>query len=105
MPGQSRTALYIRSGLAACEEDATQAVNYLMKAADCYEQAKMPLREQLLRYRLGEVHSGPDSRASTTGRSNGSKGRGSWRRRGGRGCTLRGMRRLRGIRLKRLFEV
>ena len=22
----------------------------------------MPLREQLLRYRLGEVHSGPDSR-------------------------------------------
>ncbi len=56
-------ALYIRSGIAACNEDPVRAVDFLMKAVDCYAQVKMPLREQLLRYRLGEVHSGPDSRA------------------------------------------
>ncbi len=63
MPGQLRMRLYIRSGIAACNEDPVRALDFLMKAADCYEQVKMPLRGQLLRYRLGEVHPGPDSRA------------------------------------------
>ena len=59
----SAHALYIRSGIAACKEDPVRAVGYLMKSADCFDQVQMPLRAQILRYRLGEIHPGPDSRA------------------------------------------
>jgi eukaryotic-like serine/threonine-protein kinase len=59
----SAHALYIRSGIAACREDPVRAVEYLLKSADCYDEVQMPLRSQLLRYRLGEIHGGPDSRA------------------------------------------
>ena len=59
----SAHALYIRSGIAACSEDPVRAVAYLMKSADGYDQVQMPLRAHLLRYRLGEIHGGPDSRA------------------------------------------
>ncbi len=59
----SAHALYIRSGIAACKEDPVRAIEYLLRAATSYDEAQMPLRAQLLRYRLGEVHAGPDSRA------------------------------------------
>jgi hypothetical protein len=59
----SAHALYIRSGIAACKEDPVRAVDYLLRAATSYDEAQMPLRAQLMRYRLGEVHPGPDSRA------------------------------------------
>jgi hypothetical protein len=59
----SAHALYIRSGIAACKEDPVRSVDYLLKSAACYDEVQMPLRAQLLRYRLGEIHAGSDSRA------------------------------------------
>jgi hypothetical protein len=56
-------ALYIRSGIAACGEDSVRAIENLNKSAAHYDEAEMPLRANLLRYRLGELQAGPETRA------------------------------------------
>jgi len=56
-------AHYVHAGVAACEGDAGRAVAELTKGADMYEAADMPLRAQILRYRLGEILSDPPTRA------------------------------------------
>jgi serine/threonine protein kinase len=56
-------ALYIRAGIAACKEDSVRAVEHLLRSAAHYELADMPLRAHLLRYRLGEIVAGPETRA------------------------------------------
>jgi len=56
-------AHYLRAGIAACEEDPIRAIRELTLAVEQYEQAEMPLRAQILRYRLGEVQSDPQTRA------------------------------------------
>jgi hypothetical protein len=56
-------ALYIRAGIAACKEDPVRAIEYLLKSAAQYDEVRMPLRAALLRYRLGEIQSGPETRA------------------------------------------
>ncbi len=56
-------ALYIRAGIAACQEDQVRAIDYLIRSAACYDEVQMPLRAQLLRYRLGEIQAGPETRA------------------------------------------
>ena len=61
--GRSAHALYIRAGIAACKEDPVRAIEYLIKSAACYDEVQMPLRAQLLRYRLGEIQAGPETRA------------------------------------------
>ena len=55
-------AHYIRAGIAACEENAVRAIQELNLAVEAYEQAEMPLRAQILRYRLGEIQSDPKTR-------------------------------------------
>ncbi len=59
----SAHALYIRAGVAACQEDPVRAIEYLLRASTCYDEVQMPLRAQLLRYRLGEIQAGPETRA------------------------------------------
>jgi hypothetical protein len=56
-------SLYIRAGIAACKEDSVRSVDYLLRAAAQYDQAEMPLRAHLLRYRLGEIVAGPETRS------------------------------------------
>ena len=56
-------ALYIRAGIAACKEDSVRSVDYLLRSAAQYDLAEMPLRAHLLRYRLGEIVPGPETRA------------------------------------------
>ena len=48
--------------IAACQEDSAQAIEYLKMAAEKYDAAEMPLRAQVLRYRLGELDEGNESR-------------------------------------------
>ncbi len=56
-------AHYLQAGIAACEDDAARAVEKLVLATDDYFAAGMPLRAQLLRYRLGEIQSSTEIRA------------------------------------------
>ena len=56
-------ALYIRAGIAACKEDPVPAIDFLIRSAAQYDLAEMPLRAHLLRYRLGEIEAGPETRA------------------------------------------
>jgi len=56
-------AHYVRAGIAACMEDAVRAVKELTLAADQYEAAEMPLRAQILRYRLGDIQNDVATRA------------------------------------------
>jgi len=56
-------AHYIRAGVAACNEDAVRSVEELILAADQYEAAEMPLRAQILRYRLGDIQNDVATRA------------------------------------------
>jgi hypothetical protein len=56
-------AHYLQAGIAACEEDAARATRELGLAAEQYDRAEMPLRAQVLRYRLGELQSDEPSRA------------------------------------------
>jgi hypothetical protein len=60
-------AHYLRSGIAACEEDSARAIRELTLAIEKYEQAEMPLRAQILRYRLGEVQTGDVATALRAG--------------------------------------
>ena len=47
-----------------------RAVEYLIRSAAHYDLAEMPLRAHLLRYRLGEIVAGPETRAlHETGRA------------------------------------
>jgi len=55
-------ACYVRAGIAACEEDSARAIEDLKMAAEKYDAAEMPLRAQILRYRLGELEEGAESR-------------------------------------------
>jgi eukaryotic-like serine/threonine-protein kinase len=55
-------AHYLKAGVAACQEDAVRAVGELNLAVDHYDLAEMPLRAQILRYRLGEIQSDPETR-------------------------------------------
>ena len=48
-------AHYIRAGIAACKEDPARALEEMNLAVTGYDDASMPLRADLLRYRLGEV--------------------------------------------------
>ncbi len=56
-------AAFVRAGIAACEENIGQAVDLMNLAVQLYEEADMPLRAQILRYRLGEVLTDATSRA------------------------------------------
>jgi eukaryotic-like serine/threonine-protein kinase len=50
-------AHYLKAGIAACEGDRVRAVGELTLAAEEYERAEMPLRAQILRFRLGDIES------------------------------------------------
>jgi serine/threonine protein kinase len=56
-------AAFVRAGIAACEEKTGRAIDEMTLAARLYDEADMPLRAQILRYRLGEVLTDPQSRA------------------------------------------
>jgi eukaryotic-like serine/threonine-protein kinase len=56
-------AHYLRSGIAACEEDSVRAIRELTLAVETYDRARMPLRAQILRFRLGEIQSDEQTRA------------------------------------------
>ena len=56
-------AHYVQAGIAACEEDPVRAVAELNSAAAQYDAAEMPLRAQILRYRLGEIQTDVATRA------------------------------------------
>jgi serine/threonine protein kinase len=56
-------AHYVQAGIAACEEDAIQAVQKLLVATEGYFAAGMPLRAHLLRYRLAEIQGTAEIRA------------------------------------------
>jgi serine/threonine protein kinase len=56
-------AAFVRAGIAACEEHIDAAVALMNLAVQLYEEADMPLRAQVLRYRLGEVLTDAASRA------------------------------------------
>ena len=55
-------AHYLKAGIAACEGDTIRAVRELTLAVEDYDRAEMPLRAQILRYRLGEVQSDAETR-------------------------------------------
>jgi eukaryotic-like serine/threonine-protein kinase len=55
-------AHYLRAGTAACEGDTIRAISELTLAVDHYDRAEMPLRAQILRFRLGEIQSGEETR-------------------------------------------
>jgi eukaryotic-like serine/threonine-protein kinase len=50
-------AHYLKAGIAACEGDKVRSVRELTFAVEDYERAEMPLRAQILRFRLGEIES------------------------------------------------
>jgi serine/threonine protein kinase len=56
-------AAFVRAGIAACEEQIDRAVTEMNLAVQLYDEADMPLRAQVLRYRLGEVLTDATSRA------------------------------------------
>jgi serine/threonine protein kinase len=55
-------ACYVRAAIAACDEDSGHAIEHLKLAAKKYDAAEMPLRAQVLRYRLGELGEDAESR-------------------------------------------
>jgi eukaryotic-like serine/threonine-protein kinase len=55
-------AHYLKAGVAACEGDTIRAISELTLAVEHYEQAEMPLRAQILRFRLGEIQSDDETR-------------------------------------------
>ena len=57
-------AHYLRAGIAACEGDMIRSVRELTLAVEHYDRAEMPLRAQILRFRLGEVQSDAQTRES-----------------------------------------
>jgi serine/threonine protein kinase/tetratricopeptide (TPR) repeat protein len=61
-PWAKAHARYVRAGIAACGEDAVQAALDLTVAAEKYDEAEMPLRAWILRYRLSEIEGGTRSR-------------------------------------------
>ncbi len=60
--GARAHAYYVRTGIAACEEDPVRAVEELNRAISAYDAAQMPLRAQLLRYRLAEIQNDDETR-------------------------------------------
>ncbi len=56
-------ASYIRAGIAACVEDPVTAIETVKRAAALYDDAEMPLRAQILWYRLGEIQNDQENRA------------------------------------------
>jgi hypothetical protein len=56
-------AHYVQAAIAASEEDAARAGVELDAAASLYDQADMPLHAQIMRYRLGEIQAGAETRA------------------------------------------
>jgi hypothetical protein len=55
-------AAFIRAGISACAEKTGQAADEMTLAAQLYDQADMPLRAQIMRYRIGEVLTDPESK-------------------------------------------
>jgi eukaryotic-like serine/threonine-protein kinase len=55
-------AHYLKAGIAACEGDTVRSVRELTLAVEDYDRAEMPLRAQILRFRLGEVQGGAETR-------------------------------------------
>jgi len=55
-------ACYVRAGIAGCEQDLARAIEHLKRAVEKYEAADMPLRAQILRYRMGELDEATESR-------------------------------------------
>ena len=55
-------AHYLRAGIAACEGDAIRAIREMILAVEDYDLAEMPLRAQILRFRLGEILSDEKTR-------------------------------------------
>jgi eukaryotic-like serine/threonine-protein kinase len=64
LPWSRAHALYVRAAVAACEEDAVRAIEFLKLAVKSYDETDMPLRAHVLRYRLGESEEGTESRES-----------------------------------------
>jgi serine/threonine protein kinase len=58
---------YVRAGVAACKEHRQAALAAMNLAAEAYDDAEMPLRAQLIRYRLGEVQNDAESLAVRDG--------------------------------------
>ena len=56
-------AHYLKAGIAACEGDSIRAIRELTLAVEDYDRAEMPLRAQILRFRLGEIQSDIETRA------------------------------------------
>jgi tetratricopeptide (TPR) repeat protein len=56
-------AAFVRAGIAACEENPDRAVDEMTLAVQLYDEADMPLRAEVLRYRLGEVLTDATNRA------------------------------------------
>jgi hypothetical protein len=56
-------AHYVRAGIAACSEDRGAALEEMKLAAQAYDEAEMPLRAQLMRFRMGEVQNDAESLA------------------------------------------
>jgi eukaryotic-like serine/threonine-protein kinase len=50
-------AHYLKAGIAACAGDTICAIRELTLAVENYDRAEMPLRAQILRFRLGEIQS------------------------------------------------
>ena len=61
--GPSRMPTISAPASPPASEDPVRAIDSLLKAAACYDEAQMPLRAHLLRYRLAEIQSGPETRA------------------------------------------
>jgi len=55
-------AAFVRAGIFACEENMSRAVDEMNLAVQLYDETDMPLRAQILRYRLGEVLTDATSR-------------------------------------------
>ena len=83
-------AHYLNASIAACEGDTIRAIRELTLAVEQYDRAEMPLRAQILRFRLGEIQSDDETRELHTKaeawlRDQG-KSRGPWP--AGPACTL-----------------
>ena len=82
-------AHYLKAGVAACREDAIRAVRELTLAVEHYDQADMPLRAQILRYRLGEIQSDQETRTLRDEGEKWIKGQGIVAPAAGLACTRR----------------
>ena len=89
--GHSLTPHYLEGRhRAPAKATRSRAIRELALAVEHYDRAEMPLRAQILRFRLGEIQSDDETRAAARqGRGSGSPSRGSSPRPAGPACMLR----------------